>query len=102
MREAAAAASPDRYDPIQDRLARYAAALEFSGLDFDTVHAAKVRIVDTIAAAVGGYDDEPVRIARALAEDMPTPHGSTLLGTAVRVSPDSAAFVNATAARAAE
>jgi 2-methylcitrate dehydratase len=61
-----------------------------------------VRIVDTLAAAVGGYSDAPCTIARELALEMRTESGSTLLGTRARVSPDLAAFVNATAARAAE
>ena len=102
MNKPAPVVSEDRFDAIQDRLARYAAQMDFAALDAATIHAAKVRIVDTLAAAVGGYGDEPCRIARELAADMPTPNGSTLLGTGIRVTPDAAAFVNATAARSAE
>lgn len=91
-----------RVDLLQDRLVRYASDFRFDALDEPTVAAAVVRVIDTFAAAVGGFDDEASRIARAVAACMPTTKGATIVGTAMRVPVDMAAFVNATAARAVE
>lgn len=86
-------------DRIQARLTHYAAALNYDGLPGEVVHAAKVRIIDTLGALVAGFDGEPCRIARTLASEMPHATGATLLGTRTRTTVDMAAFVNATTAR---
>jgi 2-methylcitrate dehydratase len=86
-------------DSIQARLTRYAAELTYDDLPGEVVHAAKVRIIDTLGALVAGFDGEPCRIARALASEMPLATGATILGTRTRTTVDMAAFVNATTAR---
>jgi 2-methylcitrate dehydratase len=95
-------ASDSRFDPVQQRMVRYARSVAFRNLDSATVSAAKVRIIDTIAAAIGGYEDDTTRIARDLARDMRTRSGATVFGTDWCVPADIAAFVNGTAARAVE
>ena len=100
--QARASHHPDPADALQDRLVRYAQALTYASLDRATVDAARVRIIDTLAAAVGGFDDEAACIARALATHMKMRSGATIVGTALKVPVDMAAFVNATAARAVE
>lgn len=89
-------------DGLQQRLADYARALTYDALTPAAAHAAKVRVIDTLAALIGGFDGEPCRIARAMAARAPLADGATVYGTATRTTPEMAAFVNATAARYVE
>jgi len=91
-----------RVDPLLELLANYATTMTFDDLDDATVHAASLRLVDTVGALMAGFDGPPCGIARSLAEQLPTSAGSTILGTTTRTSPDLAAFTNATTARYAE
>src|SRR5687767_12323801 len=86
-------------DSIQERLTDYACALNFGALPPEAIHAAKVRVIDTLGALIGGFFGGPCRIARDLAAGMPNQHGSTIIGTRMKATPDVAAFVNATTAR---
>jgi 2-methylcitrate dehydratase len=89
-------------DRIQSQLSSYAAALAYEQCDDDTVHAAKVRVIDTFGALVGGFAGDPCRIARDIAAQMPNPNGATIIGTDIRTAPDLAAFANGTTARYVE
>jgi 2-methylcitrate dehydratase len=89
-------------DAIQERLTRYACNLSFDDLPADIVHAAKVRIIDTLGAMLGGFSAEPCRITRDFAARRLMPDGATILGTRMKTTPDMAAFTNATTARYAE
>jgi len=89
-------------DGLQQRLADYARALTYDSLTPAAAHAAKVRVIDTLAALVGGFDGEPCRIARSMAARAPLADGATVYGTATRTTPEMAAFVNATTARYVE
>jgi 2-methylcitrate dehydratase len=89
-------------DRIQQRLVEYAAALDYDTLPPDVAHAAKVRVIDTLAALAGGFDGEPCRIARRMATRMPDADGATVVGTALKTTPDMAAFANGTTARYVE
>ena len=89
-------------DRLQQRLADYAAAFEYDMLPADVRHAAKVRVIDTLAALAGGFDGEPCRIVRRMASRMPDADGATIAGTALKTTPDMAAFVNGTTARYVE
>src|SRR4051812_16489271 len=89
-------------DRIQSQLSSYAASLTFEHLDDKTVHAAKVRVIDTFGALVGGFAGDPCRIARDVAAQMPNRNGATVIGTDIRTSPDFAAFANGTTARYVE
>lgn len=86
-------------DSIQQRLTDYACALTYDDLPPDVVQATKARIIDTLGVTLGGFHGETSRIARNVALTQPDPNGATLLGTRYRVTPDLAAFANATAAR---
>jgi 2-methylcitrate dehydratase len=68
-------------------------------LPAEVVHAAKVRVIDTLGASIAGFDGTPCRVARQVAADIQQANGATLLGTRTKASPDMAAFANATAAR---
>lgn len=98
-REPAAAKAVDR---IQAQLSDFAARLRYEALDADTVHAAKVRVIDTLGALIGGFFGEACRSARDVAARMPQSAGATVIGTRLVTSPDVAAFVNGTTARYVE
>ncbi len=89
-------------DRIQSQLSGYAARLRYEDLDADTIHTAKVRLIDTLGALIGGFFGEPCRAARDLAARMPQVAGSSVIGTGIVTSPDMAAFVNGTTARYVE
>lgn len=89
-------------DSIQERLASYACSLSYADLTPAAIHAAKVRVIDTLGALMGGYDGEPCRLARNLAAQMPMPSGATIIGTRTKTTPDMAAFVNSTTSRYVE
>lgn len=89
-------------DAIQERLADYALDLSYEKLSVDAVHAAKTRLIDTLAALFGGFFEELNRVARNVAAAAPSLTGATVLGTRIKTLPDLAAFANATAARCVE
>lgn len=89
-------------DALQQRIRDYARGLSCEDLTPEAVHAAKVRVIDTLGALIGGFDGEPCGIARRMAARVPDPDGATVIGTAIRTTPDMAAFVNATTARYVE
>jgi 2-methylcitrate dehydratase len=89
-------------DGTLQRLIDYVSAFSFEALPAAAAHAAKVRVIDTLAALAGGFDGEPCVIARRIAARMPDAGGATLFGTAQRTTLDMAAFANATAARYVE
>lgn len=91
-----------RTDSIEQRLTDYVSGLNYDVLTPEAAHAAKVRVIDTLAALAGGFDGEPCRIARKMAARMPDAGGATVVGTAIKTTPDMAAFVNATTARYVE
>ena len=89
-------------DGIQTRLTDYACDLDFGAISQEAVHDAKVRIIDTLGALVAGFDDRPCRVARSLASRVPSPDGSTVIGTKLKTTPDLAAFANSIASRCVE
>ena len=89
-------------DSIQERLTSYTCALTYEALTAEAIHAAKVRVIDTLGALMGGYSGEPCGIVRALASEMPNADGATVIGTRLKTTPDMAAFVNGTTARYVE
>jgi 2-methylcitrate dehydratase len=89
-------------DAIQERLAAYAHALRADAIPAGALHAAIVRVIDTLGAVLGGFDDECNRISRSVAMEVPLATGATLLGTAFKAPADMAAFVNGTTSRSAE
>ena len=80
-------------------LARYAHQLRFEDLPADVVHEAKRRFIDTIGCAIGGYDAEPSRIARALASRYNGVPSARIFGSLAASSLEHAAFANGVALR---
>jgi 2-methylcitrate dehydratase len=89
-------------DVIQSQLSGYAAGLQFEDLDEQTIHAVKVRVIDTLGALIGGFFGEPCQAARDVAARMPQSMGASVIGTRLTAAPDIAAFVNGTTARYVE
>ena len=80
-------------------IAEFASRLRYTDLPAELVHDCKRRIVDTIGCAIAAFDEEPVRIARAVALRAEIARGATVIGTAHRTLPELAAFANAVASR---
>jgi 2-methylcitrate dehydratase len=72
--------------------AEYACALHFEDLARETVHEVKRRVIDSIACALGAWDEEPCRIARKVASEFSAKNGATIIGTHHQAPADWAAF----------
>jgi 2-methylcitrate dehydratase len=80
-------------------IAEFATRLEYADLPAEVVHDCKRRIVDTVGCAIAAFDEEPVRIARAVATRAQIANGATVIGTSHRTLPELAAFANSVASR---
>ena len=79
---------------LDQRLARYAAALKFEDLPQDVVRLVKRAIIDTLGCAFGGYTAGPSRIATKLASDVSSKESATVLFNGIKTSADLAVFAN--------
>jgi 2-methylcitrate dehydratase len=79
---------------IAERFSEHAATLRYEDLPADVVHRAKCFFVDSFGCALGGYDSEPVRIARALAGNVISKQPATLFCSGEKTSLDLAVFAN--------
>lgn len=81
-------------DPVLARqLARYACNLSFEALPEKVIACVRQRFVDSLACILGAYDEKPVNAAIAVAAKVPQP-ASSVFGTALRTTPELAAFAN--------
>src|SRR3954453_17900219 len=80
-------------------IAEFAPRLTFDDLPTEVVHDCKRRIIDTIGCAIAAFDEEPTRIARAVAMRTEVSGGAAVLGTSHRTLPELAAFANSVASR---
>jgi 2-methylcitrate dehydratase len=76
------------------RLADYAISVKFRGLDERTVRETKARVVDALGCAIGAFREEPVKIARRLAQETTRDGPSSILGAGASSSPPISTFVN--------
>ena len=86
-------------DATTRRLVDFALAYRFDDLPAATVHAAKARVLDSVAVGLAAYAAPPVRILRKCAPRVDGPWSATLWGTRERTTPDMAALVNGTMVR---
>jgi len=85
---------------IARRIAEWASQLSFKDLDDRTVEEAKKRFIDTLGVAIGAFNEEPVRIARWVAESTAGSRlPATVWGTRSRGSFDTVDFANGCACR---
>ncbi len=82
-----------------DLIADYAHALRYSDLPVAAVHHCKRCMIDTFGVALGAFDAEPSRIARAMAQRVGVASGARIIGTTHRTLPELAAFANGVMAR---
>jgi len=75
-------------DATIERIAAYARALQFDALPQQAVHETKRRVIESLGCTLGGYDDEPCRIARAIAARVKSDTGARILGASHRTLPD--------------
>ncbi len=81
-------------DATTARLVDFALQAEYSSLPAQTVHECKRRFIDTLACAVGGFDEPLSRKARAVAQRYSGVPAASVLGCAWNTSPEAAAFAN--------
>ncbi len=79
---------------LANRLAEYAARLQFEQLDEATVHEVRRRLIDSLACALGAYDAGAACVARRIASRVACRPGASFLGGRTKTSPDLAAFAN--------
>lgn len=79
---------------LADKLAAYAASLQYEDLPPEVVHQARRLMIDTLGCAIGGYNSEPVRIAREYAATVTSTQPATILCSGEQSSADLAAFAN--------
>lgn len=86
-------------DRSLETLSGYAASLSYKSLSESAIKAAKVRIIDTIGCALGGYTSEPSKITRSLCFSTGGPLTARVIGSLTRTSTEMAAFANGTMLR---
>jgi len=79
---------------LAERLADYAARLDYSQLDEATIHEVRRRVIDSLACAAGAFYAPAPQVGRVVASRVTASPGATFLGGKGPTSPDLAAFVN--------
>lgn len=86
-------------DLLEDRLVTFTHSQQFSAIEPRVLYAIKLRFIDTIGCAAGGYNERPAAIARSLAAQAHSTVEAGVIGTAGKSSPEMAAFANTTMIR---
>ena len=81
-------------DKTVDKLVNYADSLKYDELPAEVVHQVKRLIIDSLGCGVRAFNSVPVKAARDLASSYASKKSATLLGTAMKSTPDLVAFVN--------
>jgi 2-methylcitrate dehydratase len=81
-------------DKTTETLARYATDLRYESLSGEAIHAARRRLIDSFACALGGYTSPPSQIARRLAGTASAKPSARVLVDGTQTSPETAAFAN--------
>ena len=79
---------------VVDMLSAYVTQLRYEDLPQEVIDQAKRLIVDTVGCALGGYDSEPSRIARAMAGELTSRRPATVMVSGEKTSADLAVFAN--------
>ncbi len=87
-------------DQITTAIARFAAALAYEQLPPAVIHAAKQRLIDSLACAIGGRDCAPASIGRRVAAGaVAAVRPGRIIVHGARATAEEAAFVNTTMIR---
>jgi 2-methylcitrate dehydratase len=82
-------------ETITAKMARWAAALEYEDLSKDAIYQAKRYLLDSVACALGGYQQHDVKIALEVLDEIAGSGPATVIGTGRRIDPLSASLANA-------
>jgi 2-methylcitrate dehydratase len=80
---------------VTSAMAQWAANLTFERLSSDAVHQAKRFLLDSLACALGGFQQHDVKIALAVLDETAGRGPATVIGTGKRVDAVSASLANA-------
>jgi 2-methylcitrate dehydratase len=83
-------------------LSEYAAGLTYEELPPAVVKECKRKLIDTLGCAIGAFDAEPSRIARAVAAHYSSDKPARIFGTLKKTSAEHAAFANGSMLRYAD
>lgn len=81
-------------DATTNRLVDFAFRPEFSALPADTLRACKQHVIDTLASALGAYDEPLSVLARRIARRYAAIGEAGVWGSSLRTSAEAAAFAN--------
>ncbi len=81
-------------DAATAHLVDHALRTDYAALSEHTVHECKRRLIDTIACAIGAYDEPLSRMARAVAARCTGTPSASVWGSPVPSTPEAAAFAN--------
>ena len=84
---------------VVERIAEYAAALEYEDIDVTTRNYAKRVFLDSLGCAFGALEGEPVRIVRETVKELGGASQATLIGQGIKTSAHLAALANGVAIR---
>lgn len=79
---------------IADDISAYASTLRYEDLPPEVIHRAKCFFIDSFGCALGGFDSDPVRIARDMASTVTSRQPATLFCSGEKTSLDLAVFAN--------
>ena len=82
------------WDATTERLVQFAERASYDALAPDVVHAAKLRLVDTFASALGAYDAPLSEMARKVARRTRGDEPAHVWGSSIVTTPEAAAFAN--------
>ena len=77
---------------VVERIAEYAAALEYEDIDVTTRNYAKRVFLDSLGCAFGALEGEPVRIVRETVKELGGASQATLIGQGIKTSAHLAAL----------
>ena len=80
------------------QLARYVEAASLTEMSSEALEQLKIRVLDTLAVAIGALDAEPIVAIRGLLNDLGGTPSATLIGGG-KTSPERAAFFNSALSR---
>ena len=89
----------EHWDATTRRLVDYAMASDYGALGPDVVHACKLRLIDTFAAAMGAYDAPLSAMARRVASRTRGDDAARVWGSGIVTTAEAAAFANGVMAR---
>ncbi|HSQ04526.1 MAG TPA: MmgE/PrpD family protein [Burkholderiales bacterium] len=86
-------------DASTQRLVEFANRTEFDALPAPLVHETKRHLIDTVASAMGAYEEPVSRMARAIAMRSRGEREASVWGSRIKTTPEAAAFANGVMAR---